>query len=202
MDETVTGETPEKAKSLIPSWLKKRTTAIAGLLIAVAVIIAVGWLYLTHPEVFDTLQDYGYFGAFVISIILNAAVIIPVSNMAIIFSLGGSLPLPYLVGLAGGVGGAIGEMTGYIAGRSGRGLLAKSKVYTRVEGWVARWGWLAVFLLSIVPIAFDVVGIIAGALRMPVWKFFLACWLGRTIAYVTVAYLGAWGFDMIFNWFG
>ena len=84
-------------------------------------------------------------------------------------------------------------MTGYVAGRSGRDLLAKNKIYQRVEGWVKRWGWIAVFLLSIFPLVFDVVGIIAGAMRMPVWKFFLATWLGRTITYVTVAYLASAG---------
>jgi uncharacterized membrane protein YdjX (TVP38/TMEM64 family) len=37
---------------------------------------------------------------------------------------------------------------------------------------------------------FDIVGIIAGALRMPPWRFFLACWAGRTISYTAAAYLG------------
>ena len=94
------------------------------------------------------------------------------------------MPMPWLVGVVGGLGAGIGEMTGYLAGRSGRGLLARNKVYNRVEGWVKKWGWLAVFVIVDCPFAFDVVGIIAGALRMPVWKFFIACWLGRTISYI------------------
>jgi uncharacterized membrane protein YdjX (TVP38/TMEM64 family) len=72
--------------------------------------------------------------------------------------------------------------------------LAKNVIYTRIEGWVKRWGWIAVFLLSIFPFLFDVVGIIAGAMRMPVWRFFVACWLGRTIIYVVVASLASLGF--------
>jgi uncharacterized membrane protein YdjX (TVP38/TMEM64 family) len=82
-------------------------------------------------------------------------------------------------------------MTGYVAGRAGRDLLAKNKIYVRVERWVQRWGMLAVFLLSMFPLLFDIVGIIAGATRMPVWKFFVACWLGRTIVYIAVAYIGS-----------
>jgi uncharacterized membrane protein YdjX (TVP38/TMEM64 family) len=181
-------------------WLRKRLVPLAGLLVALAIIIAVGWLYFKYPGFFENLKTYGYLGAFVISIILNATVIIPVSNMAIISSLGGVLPLPYVVGLAGGIGAAIGEMTGYIAGRSGRGLLSKSNVYNRVEGWVKKRGWIAVFILSIFPIVFDIVGIIAGALRMPIWRFFLAVWLGRTIIYIVAAYVG----DRLFSlpWFG
>ena len=190
---------PEKTG--IRVWLKKRIVPLSGLLFALAIIITVGYVYFQNPGFFERLKGYGYLGAFVISVILNATVIIPVSNMTIIAALGATLPLPWLVGLAGGIGAAIGEMTGYVAGRSGRGLLSKSNVYNRVEGWVKKRGWIAVFLLSAFPFIFDVVGIIAGALRMPIWKFFLAAWLGRTASYIVMAYVG----DTVFNvipWFG
>jgi membrane protein DedA with SNARE-associated domain len=158
-------------------------------------------VYFNNPDIFKKLEGYGYPGAFIISIILNGTIIFPVSNMAVMMALGATMPLPWLVGVAGGAGAAIGEMTGYIAGRSGRGLLARSKVYNRVESWVKRWGWLAVFTMSIVPFVFDVVGIIAGALRMPVWRFFLACWLGRTVSYVFMVYMASLGFKAL-PWFG
>jgi membrane protein YqaA with SNARE-associated domain len=206
MEETAP-ERPVKTGAL--AWLRKRMAAVAGLLLALVVIGGVGFVYLRYPDFFKNLQSYadrgaliGYGATFVISLVLNATVIIPVSNMTIIAGMGAILPLPWLVGIAGGVGAGIGEMTGYLVGRSGRDLLAKNKMYVRVEGWVKRWGWLAVFIMSIVPFAFDVVGIIAGALRMPVWRFFLACWLGRTIAYITVACLSAWGLDQIIHVFG
>lgn len=176
-------------------WLRKRIVPLAGLLFALAIIATVSVIYVYNRDIFKELENYGYAGAFVISVILNATIIVPVSNMAIISSLGGSLPLPYVVGLLGGIGAGIGEMTAYLAGRSGRSLLAKSNIYTRVESWVKRWGWIAVFILSIFPFVFDVVGIIAGAMRMPAWRFFLACWAGRTISYIVVAYLGS----IIFN---
>ena len=179
-------------------WLKKRLVPLAGLLLALAIVITVGYLYLRNPHFFDNLKAYGYLGVFVISIALNATVIIPVSNMTVITGMGAILALPWLVGVVGGIGAGIGEMTGYVVGRSGRDLLAKNKMYVRVERWVKRWGWIAVFILSIFPFAFDVVGIIAGATRMPVWKFMIACWLGRTVSYVAAAYLG----KAIIPWFG
>ena len=190
-------------KTGIWAWLKKRIVPLLGLILALAIIIVVGYFYFKHPDFFESLKGYGYLGAFVISVVLNATVIIPVSNMAIIFSLG-TLPTlsPLLIGLAGGLGAGIGEMTGYIVGRSGRGLLAKNTIYARVEKWVKRWGWVAVFFLSGVPLFFDIVGIIAGAARMPVWRFFLACWLGRTVSYCIVAYLAHIGFQAILPWFG
>ncbi len=190
---------PEKTGIL--AWLKKRIKPLAGLVLALGIIVAVGLVYLQHPDFFEELKSYGYLGAFVVSVILNATVIIPVSNMTIILALGATLPMPWVVGLAGGLGAGIGEMTGYIAGRSGRGLLSKNNMYNRVEGWVKKRGWIAIFLLSAFPFVFDVVGIIAGALRMPVWRFFLAAWLGRTASYIVVAYLGSLGFKAL-PWFG
>jgi uncharacterized membrane protein YdjX (TVP38/TMEM64 family) len=194
MEET-NRDKPDKKGML--GWLKKRLVPLSGLLLALVVIGVVSYLYLRDPDFFKNLQGYGYFGVFVISVLLNATIIIPVSAMAIISSMGVVLSSPLLVGVVGGIGAGIGEMTGYIAGRSGRDLLAKSKMYNRMEGWVKKFGWIAVFVLSIFPLFFDVVGIIAGAMRMPFWKFFLACWLGRTISYVVVAYLGSVIFQAI-----
>jgi uncharacterized membrane protein YdjX (TVP38/TMEM64 family) len=188
---------PQPAQKGVLAWLKKRLPALAGLLGALAIIIAVAYVYLHYPDSFKNFQAYadkgaafGYGATFIISVILNATVIIPVSNMTVITGLGAILPLPWAVGAAGGIGAGIGEMTGYVVGRSGRDLLAKNKMYARVEGWVKHWGWIAVFVLSIFPFVFDVVGIISGATRMPVWKFFIACWLGRTISYIAAAYFG------------
>ncbi len=169
------------------AWLKQKLGPLAGLLVVVGIMAGISFLYIKNPLIFHKLQGYGYLGAFIISLILNATVILPISNMAFIISLGATLPSPYFVGLAGGIGAAIGEMTGYLAGRSGRGLLAKSRMYNRLEAWVKRRGWIAVFILSIFPFAFDIVGITAGAMRMPAWRFFLATWGGRTISYTFVA---------------
>lgn len=181
-------------------WLRRRLVPLLGLLVAIGIILGVVYVYWQNPLIFRELRAYGYLGAFVISVILNATIILPVSNMAFIISLGATLPYPYFVGIAGGIGAAIGEMTGYVAGRSGRGLLKKSKVYNRVEGWVKKYGWIAVFIMSIFPFLFDVVGIIAGAMRMPFWRFFLACWAGRTISYVTVAWGASIGIKLL-PWF-
>jgi membrane protein YqaA with SNARE-associated domain len=184
----------------VPGWLKGRIIPLAGLLIVIAIMAGIIYFYWRDPGIFRELRTYGYFGAFVISVILNATVILPVSNMAIMMTLGATLPSPVVVGVVGGMGAAIGELTGYVAGRSGRGLLSRSDMYNRLERWVRRWGWIAVFIFSIFPFVFDIVGIISGALRLPLWKFFIACWLGRTILYVTMVTLASLGLRLM-PWF-
>jgi membrane protein DedA with SNARE-associated domain len=182
------------------AWLKRTLVPAAGLVVAAGIMVGIVYVYWKNPYIFQELRALGYLGAFVISIILNATIILPVSNMAVMMTLGATLPTPAYVGLLGGLGASIGELTGYVAGRSGRRLLTKSGVYLRVEAWVNKWGWIAVFFLSIFPFVFDIVGITAGALRMPLWKFFVACWAGRTISYVVMVYLASWGFRAI-PWF-
>jgi uncharacterized membrane protein YdjX (TVP38/TMEM64 family) len=197
----MTNPVPEKQEQKgFPAWLKRNYIALLGLVVALGVMGAIVFFYFKYPDLYHRLEGYGYLGTFVISLILNGTILLPVSNMAVITALGATLPVPLFVGLAGGPGAAIGELSGYLAGRSGRGLLAGNRMYLHVEGWVKRWGWLAVFILSIVPFAFDIVGIIAGALRMPVWRFMVACAAGRTIAYIFMAYMGSLGLNSSY-WF-
>ena len=174
-------------------WFLRHLAPILSLLLVVAIVTAIFIVYFTQPDLLDRMEGYGYLGVFVVSLVLNGTVLLPVGNMALIASLGATLQVPLFVGLAGGAGAGIGEMTGYLLGRSGRGLIGGGRMYASVERWVKRWGWLAVFVLSVFPLVFDVVGIIAGVLRMPLWRFFLACWLGRVLLYTGVAWAGVMG---------
>jgi len=179
------------------NWLKKNFIPLLALLLVIAITVGIFYFYKHYPGRVDQLKGYGYLGAFLISLTLNATVILPAGNILILSVLGAALPSAIVVGLAGGAGAAIGEITGYMAGYSGRGLAERSKMYSRVEGWMRRWGALTIFIMSVVPFVFDLAGIAAGVLRFPFWKFFLLCWLGRTILYIVVALLGAWGWEAV-----
>lgn len=145
----------------------------------------------------ERFKSYGYLGAFLISLTFNATLILPAGNILVLSVLGAVLPSAVVVGLVGGAGAAIGEITGYMAGYSGRGVAQRSKMYNRVEGWMRRWGTLTIFIMSVVPFIFDLAGIAAGVLRFPFWKFFLLCWLGRTLLYIGAALAGAWGWEAV-----
>lgn len=188
-------------KSGLLKWLRRRAMPIAGLLLVIGIITAIFYVKFNHPETIDELEKYGYAGAFVISVLFNATLILPAGNMLIQMTLGATMLSPVLLGVISGTGAAIGETTGYIAGRSGRGLLAKSHMYGRVESWVRKWGALTIFVFSMVPFVFDLVGIAAGALRVPFWKFFIACMLGRIILYVTMIWLASLGYRWVLPWF-
>lgn len=141
------------------------------------------------------LAGYGYLGAFLISLLSSATIILPVPGIAVIFALGATYD-PYLVGLAAGAGSALGELSGYMAGYSGQGVFKKSKTYLRMEHWMKRRGPLVIFVLAFVPNPiFDLAGAAAGILRYPVWKFLFFCFLGKTPRSILVAFAGAWALE-------
>ena len=187
---------------------RRRFIFIIALLLVIAVTVTLQLVYGRHPERLTELRTHLYGGAFLISVIGNATIIFPgavlviLSNLGILIYNGTGLYGPIIIGLVGGIGAAIGEATGYIAGYSGREIVERRKMYGRVEGWVTKWGAAAIFLFSLVPFVFDLMGIAAGILRFPFWKFILLCGSGRTILYVVFVTLAALGWKAILPLFG
>ncbi len=183
-------------------WLRNKLVPLLALFFISAIIVGIFLFSKNYPDRINELKAYGYLGVFLISLILNATVILPAGAFLVIATLGATLPLPVVVGLVGGTGATIGEITGYVAGYSGRAIVPKHRVYVRLEGWVKKWGAIAIFFLSLAPFFFDLAGIAAGILRFPLWKFMIACWLGRVILYTIIALAGAWGWEALLQLFG
>jgi len=51
-------------------------------------------------------------------------------------------------------------------------------------------------------IPIDIVGVISGALRFPIWKFLLAAFLGKTLLIILLIQTGAWGWDALLRYIG
>jgi len=131
----------------------------------------------------------------------NATVIIPAPGVAVVFAMG-NIFNPFLVALAAGTGGAIGELSGYLAGFSGQAIVENTKAYNRVSPWVQKYGAWAILVLSAIPNPFfDLAGIAAGVAKIPVWKFLLFCWIGQIIKMGLFAFAGAYSIDWIVNLF-
>lgn len=187
-----------QAKANKKGRLKDKTIPILTLLLVIAITVV---LFLFRDRVAD-LGNYGYLGAFLISLISSATIILPVPGMLLIFALGAAFN-PILVGLAAAFGGTLGEITGFMLGYSGRRILPGDKIYIRAENWLKKWGMMTVFIFSLVPpLPIDIIGIVAGTLRFPLWKFLLACFLGKALLYTGMAFAGAWGWKIVFPYFG
>jgi membrane protein YqaA with SNARE-associated domain len=183
-------------------WWRGKIKYLVGFLIVVVVMGGVLYLYKEYPEKIKELETYGYIGAFIISALSSATIIVPVPGLLIIFALGAVLN-PLLLGVISGIGGTLGELTGYLLGYSGRAAIQNIKLYHRMEYWMRRWGGITLLVLAAVPNpVFDVAGAVAGALRFPVWKFCVYGGIGRIIKHTLVAFAGAWGLESIMRFFG
>lgn len=107
-----------------------------------------------------------------------------------------------LVGVVAGVGEALGETTGYLAGFGGAAVIENRQVYRRLQYWMEHHGMLTIFILSVIPNPFiDLAGISAGASRYSFLKFLFSCWMGKTIKTLVFAWAGAHSITWVAKFF-
>lgn len=162
--------------------MKKYFSLIFAVLISVVIFV--------FRDSFIHFQNFGLFGLFLLGIIGNATIILPVPVVLTAF-IGGSIFNPAMVTLIVAFGATIGEMTGYLAGVSGRETVEKNKKIQKVKVWMDKYGLWTIFILSAIPNPlFDLAGIIAGAYKILVYKYFAVVFLGKIIKFGLLAYIG------------
>ncbi|HEY8172863.1 MAG TPA: VTT domain-containing protein [Dehalococcoidia bacterium] len=177
-------------------------TALLGALIP-------GIVLLFKPDLTDSLAGSGYAGVFLTNLASTATLFIPVPGLTgaaqlLIIKEADRATFPWLVGVAGGLGMAVGEVTAYYAGflgaelARGRELPGPKRFHATIErvvraiDWLMdRWGMATLFVLSVIPNPlFEVAGITAGSVRMPMKRFLPSVTAGKIIRGLLLAYLG------------
>jgi uncharacterized membrane protein YdjX (TVP38/TMEM64 family) len=123
----------------------------------------------------------------------SCTIILPAPGAALVIT-AASIWNPVIVALVASAGSALGEITGYYAGYLGKKIIIDEQkaAYQQATSWMKRYGMWAVFVVSVIPfVLFDIIGLVAGALKLPLWRFLLACWLGRIPKSFIEAYIGA-----------
>ncbi|MCH8221858.1 MAG: VTT domain-containing protein, partial [Chloroflexi bacterium] len=142
-----------------------------------------------------TTESIGFPSIWVISFIGAGAIFLPVPGM-LALCIGASPDFglnPIQLGLLVASAETLGEMTGYLAGISGAGLLERNRWYTRFKWWLNRRGGVPLFILATIPNPlFDLLGIAAGAARYPVHKFIGIVFVGKSIKSTAIAYSCFW----------
>ncbi len=190
---------------------KKGSTKRAYILGIVGLLITVGLavMVIYFRDSVEALEQYGYLGAFLISIFGGATVIIPVPMLAVIFALGAVMKYTWLVGIAAGLGETMGALAIYLTGRGAGTALYNSKrsriaaAYERIMQLMERRGSLTLFLVSsVINPFFYPAALTAGAVRFNIRKYLIICIIGKIIKDTTVAYAGYWGLRGIFQILG
>ncbi|HLE52604.1 MAG TPA: VTT domain-containing protein [Anaerolineales bacterium] len=160
-------------------------------------VIAISILIFSLRDRAEQLAIYGYPGIFLLSFLAYATVILPAPGIWIVFAMGAVFH-PLGVALAAGSGAALGELSGYLAGFSGQAVVERAELYNRLSFWMQKNGPLTIFVLAALPNPFfDLAGIAAGALKMPIRRFLFWCWIGETVKMLYFSYAGAASFDWI-----
>lgn len=158
------------------------------------------------------INQFGLIGIFLMSIIFNASILLPMPGDILIFTAGaaasgtnGAIFGPLLIGLIGGFGAAIGELTSW-----GLGWITEKKLLRKRLG--KRWkvaheyfekhGFLGIVFFSFTPLPFDVMGLVAGALQYDPHRFLTATLIGKVPRMLILSYAGFYGTTFIFDLLG
>ncbi len=130
------------------------------------------------------LLQYSYFGVFLISFIGTASIIVPIPYTLIIFtlSLTGQWNSTLLI-IAGGLGSALGELTGYAVGYFGRSIISEERQrrMTYLVRLFDRYGPVAIFVFAVTPLPDDLLFIPLGIMKYKFYKAFIPALIGKLL---------------------
>jgi membrane protein DedA with SNARE-associated domain len=180
------------------------------LLAASAIVpIVPALVLLLDPALTREVEGLTYAGVFVVNFLLTAHVApvpgVSALGQAVIIRQASARELPWLVGIAGGLGMGLAEVVPYFVGGLGSDV---SDVYEeKLPDIVTRWAeriarpiaWMmrhfaevTLFVLSAVPNPFyEVAGLSAGATRVHFLRFIIPTVAGKLVRGLLLAYIGA-----------
>lgn len=173
---------------------RKHGILLIGLTIFVSLILILNYNFIMEIN----WLRWGYVGIFLVMLFSSASVFFPLPGMAIV-TVAGAFGDPILIGLVGGLGACLGELTGYFFGYGSYEVINSPKykdTIKKIRETKAVMPLIFTFALLPNPL-FDLVGVSAGALKYPFLKFLLAAFLGNAIKIFLFAYIGENVYDLI-----
>jgi membrane protein YqaA with SNARE-associated domain len=178
---------------------KQKWLLIVTRILAILFVLAISIFIYSIRDKVQEIEKYGYVGIFILSFLSYATVILPAPGVAMVFSMGAILD-PLILALIAGVGATLGELTGYLAGFGSQPAIEKIRLYEKMVSWLKKYGSVVIVVFSALPNPFfDVTGIAAGALKMPVYKFMFWTWIGETIKMLIFSFAGAISLKSLFG---
>ena len=204
----------------VSAWLAEHTAIrLVAAVSLLALALVPGTVFLVWPELTDGLEGLGYASVFLMNLASTATFFFPVPGLtaaaqALIATEGADARLPWLVGVLGGLGMAVGEVTAYYAGYLGAELARGrelggppalkrfiDRVLRGVHWLIDHWGMVTLFVLSAVPNPlFEIAGLTAGSVRMQFRRFFVSVTGGKIVRGLLLAYYGEDVFYAIRDW--
>jgi membrane protein DedA with SNARE-associated domain len=182
--------------------------SLSGIILTVLMFVAI----IYFNDQISKMAEWGYVGAFIISVLGGSTIIVPVPGLAVMVALASAMKDPWQVALLG-FSGVAGEMIGavliYMTGHGAGNAISHNKhgaiqrTYDKMLDIIRRRGGWALFAVAAVinpfyyPAAFA-----CGALRMEIKKYLIISLLGKIIKVMSVVYLGYFGLKGILRAIG
>ncbi|TFG30655.1 hypothetical protein EU527_14270 [Candidatus Thorarchaeota archaeon] len=164
-------------------------------------------IVLVYNWLLDIALLMGYVGNFLIAVIGNSTVLLPIPYMGVTFILSGLqddisgqfLFNPWLVGLVSGFGAMLGEMVTYLIGYCSGHLIEEEQRNSFREYVSAhpKATPLVLWFLAVTPIPDDVLVLPLGAAKYSWWKVAIAQLIGKSMFMIGVAWAGRFGLEFI-----
>ena len=151
------------------------------------------------------LLQFSYLGVFLVSFIGAVSIIVPIPYTFVILTLGMRPEWdPLLLTVAGGLGSAIGEFSGYLLGYYGRSAISeeRQRKMNYMMKFFNRFGSIAIFIFALTPLPDDLLFIPLGILRYPFVRAFIPCFLGKLLMCFILAYGGQLYYNVLRLLFG
>jgi membrane protein YqaA with SNARE-associated domain len=181
---------------------------IIGVILTILMFAAI----IYYGEEIGRLKQYGYIGAFLISVLGGATIIIPVPMLAVVFALGHAMADPWsalLLAISAALGELVGALTIYMTGHGAGRVITSSKhgriqsAYERMLGLMEKRGHLVLFIVaSVINPFFYPAALAAGALRLGLRRYIFIVLAGKLIKCSTVVYAGYFGLKGLFRAIG
>lgn len=157
----------ERLAKLFQSKKFKKTTFVLG------IVFLILTLFISlDPKPF---LKFGYIGVFIFNLFgAGTLLAIPLSRHMNI------IRLAFVTAL----GMAFNDSVSWLIGRSGDVVIPRSKKVEKIEKTIHRFGSVALFFWSLIPIPYDIIGFIAGYLEFSYKSFIIPTFLGKFVRFI------------------
>ncbi len=149
----------------------------------------------------DELQEWAYLGAFIISLVSSATVVLPAPGAAAIMLMARDFD-PLILGVVSGIGTGLGSTTAYILGVASRDAIGQNRFTTLMTRlFNSRLGPVLLFSANLIPfMPGDAVSAIAGAIRYPLLRYLAYMTTASVLKMIGLSLAGAYATDRLLQW--
>lgn len=172
---------PSRSRNTVPARLYDFLSVLILVVFSIAAFAMNGFVKEHAPA--------SYFGVFLVCFIANSTVLLPAPSILVVLQYSMILN-PIAVAICGALGASLGEMVGFMTGAHGRHFIS-GKLINKVEDHFPNHPYIFVLVFSALPLPlFDVVGMMAGAIRLDKLKFCLTCLAGKLFKMLMFVWMG------------